>query len=128
TEAPAQEREQRTCGAGSARDLRARVIAMFTGIVNDLGEVIEVLKKDEELRRMSISCGYKPDSIDIGASIACSGICLTVVERGSAGRGSFFAVDTAAETLRMTTAGTWRAGTKLNLERALRLCDELGGH
>jgi len=116
---------------------------MFTGIINDLGEIIEVHEKVEGLRRITIGCGYSPDSIAIGASIACSGICLTVVERGhvpshapshaSSGRGGgsgsgFFAVDAAAETLRSTTAKTWRRATKLNLERALRLGDELGGH
>jgi len=101
---------------------------MFTGIVSDLGEVLEVREKAEGLRRLAIGCGYNPDSIDVGASIACSGICLTVVERGVDGNRSFFAVDAAAETLRMTTAGVWRPGTKLNLERALRLGDELGGH
>jgi riboflavin synthase len=101
---------------------------MFTGIVSDLGEIIEVQEKAENLRRVTIGCSYNPDSIDIGASIACSGACLTVVERGNRGNRSFFAVDAAAETLRLTTAGTWRAGTKLNLERALRLGDELGGH
>lgn len=104
------------------------MIVMFTGITNDLGEVIEVLEKDEELRRVTIACGYNSKSIDIGASIACSGVCLTVVERGRTGNRSSFAVDAAAETLRTTTAGTWRSGTKLNLERALRLGDELGGH
>jgi riboflavin synthase len=101
---------------------------MFTGIVNDLGEVIAVQQKDEKLRRVTIASGYNPESIDIGASIACSGICLTVVERAPAGNRSTFAVDTAAETLRATTAGSWQRGTKLNLERALRLGDELGGH
>jgi riboflavin synthase len=101
---------------------------MFTGIINDLGEVIKVHEKDEQLRRITIGCGYDPESIDIGASIACSGICLTVVERGRAGNRTSFAVDTAAETLRMTTAGSWRRGTRLNLERSLRLGDELGGH
>src|SRR5271156_5543620 len=101
---------------------------MFTGIINDLGEVIEVHEKDEQLRRITMACGYDPDSIDIGASIACSGICLTVVERGRVGNRTSFAVDTAAETLRMTTAGSWRRGTRLNLERSLRLGDELGGH
>jgi riboflavin synthase len=101
---------------------------MFTGIVSDLGEIIEVQEKAENLRRLTIGCSYNPDSIDIGASIACSGACLTVVERGIRGNRSFFAVDAAAETLRLTTAGTWSAGTKLNLERALRLGDELGGH
>jgi riboflavin synthase len=101
---------------------------MFTGIVSDLGEVIEVHEKAEGLRQLTIACGYDPDSIDIGASIACSGICLTVVARGRTGNRASFAVDTAAETLRMTTAGTWRHGTRLNLERSLRLGDELGGH
>src|SRR5271170_5336443 len=101
---------------------------MFTGIISDLGEVIEVLEKAEELRRIAIACDYKPDSIALGASIACSGICLTVVDRGAAGNRSFFAVDAAAETLRATTAGSWRHGTKINLERSLRLGDELSGH
>jgi riboflavin synthase len=101
---------------------------MFTGIVSDLGEILEVEEKAEGLRRLKIACGYDPDSIDIGASIACSGVCLTVVERGRTGNRSAFAVDAAAETLRVTTAGTWRRGLKLNLERALRLGDELGGH
>jgi riboflavin synthase len=101
---------------------------MFTGIISDLGEVIEVKKKDEELSRLTIGCGYDPDTIDIGASIACSGICLTVVARGRTGNRSSFAVDAAAETLGVTTAGDWQRGTKLNLERSLRLGDELGGH
>jgi len=101
---------------------------MFTGIVSDLGEVLDVREKAEGLRRVTIACGYDPDSIAIGASIACSGICLTVVERGRAGNRSSFAVDTAAETLRMTTAASWRRGAKINLERALRLGEELGGH
>ena len=101
---------------------------MFTGIVSDLGEVLEVEEKAEGLRRLNIACGYDPDSIAIGASIACSGVCLTVVERGRAGNRTAFAVDAAAETLGVTTAGAWRRGTRLNLERALRLGDELGGH
>jgi riboflavin synthase len=101
---------------------------MFAGIVNDLGEVIEVHEKAEELRRMTLACSYNPDTIEIGASIACSGICLTAVERGRTGGRTFFAVDAAAETLRATTAKHWRRGTKINLERSLRLGDELGGH
>jgi riboflavin synthase len=101
---------------------------MFTGIISDLGEIFDVEEKAEELRRLTIVTGYDPDTIDIGASIACSGVCLTVVARGRTRNRSFFAVDAAAETLRMTTAGTWRRGTPLNLERALRLGDELGGH
>jgi riboflavin synthase len=101
---------------------------MFTGIVSDLGEILEVEEKAEGLRLVNIACNYDPDGIDIGASIACSGICLTVVSRGRAGNRSSFAADAAAETLRMTTAGTWTAGTRLNLERSLHLGDELGGH
>jgi riboflavin synthase len=101
---------------------------VFTGIVNDLGEVLEVSEQAEGLRRVTVACGYDPETIDIGASIACSGPCLTVVERGRQGNRAFFAVDVAAETLRATTAGTWQRGTSLNLERSLRLGDELGGH
>jgi riboflavin synthase len=101
---------------------------MFTGIISGLGEVLDIRERAEGLRRVTIACGYALDSIAIGASIACSGICLTVVERGRAGNRPSFTVDTAAETLRMTTAANWQRGTKLNLERALRLGDELGGH
>jgi riboflavin synthase len=101
---------------------------MFTGIISDLGEISDVEEKAEGLRRLSIACSYDPDTIDIGASIACSGICLTVVGRGRSGNRSSFAVDAAAETLRVTTAANWKRGTRLNLERALRMGDELGGH
>jgi riboflavin synthase len=101
---------------------------MFTGIVSGLGEVIDVEEKAEGLRRIRIGCDYDPDTIAIGASIACSGICLTVVERGVTGHRASFAVDAAAEALRLTTAADWRRGTRINLERALRLGDELGGH
>ena len=91
---------------------------MFTGITTDIGEVVAMRQQAEGLRRLTIAC----------ASIACSGVCLTVVETGEHGGRTTFAVDAAAETLRMTTAGTWRAGTRLNLERALKVGDELGGH
>jgi riboflavin synthase len=101
---------------------------VFTGIVSDLGEVLEVEERADGLRRLLIACSYDPATIDIGASIACSGPCLTVVERGRKGNRAFFAVDVAAETLRVTTAGGWQRGSKLNLERSLRLGDELGGH
>jgi len=101
---------------------------VFTGVINDVGEVLEVSEQASGLRRLSIGCGYDPETIDIGASIACSGICLTVVARGRGGNRAWFAVDAAAETLRVTTAGAWQRGTRLNLERALRLGDELGGH
>jgi riboflavin synthase len=101
---------------------------VFTGIINDVGEVLEVNEQAAGLRRMIIDCGYDTETIDIGASVACSGICLTVVARGRGGNRAWFAVDAAAETLRVTNAGAWQRGTRLNLERALRLGDELGGH
>lgn len=101
---------------------------MFSGIVTGLGEILEVDEKSDGLRRLAVACNYDPDSIAVGASIACSGICLTVVERGVRGDQPFFAVDAAAETLRVTTAGNWRRGTRINLERSLRLGDEMGGH
>ena len=101
---------------------------MFTGIVSDVGEIMEVEEKADGLRRLTIASGYDPATIDIGASIACSGICLTAVARGRTGNRAWFAVDAAAETLRLTTAAGWERGTRLNLERSLRLGDELGGH
>jgi riboflavin synthase len=134
---------------------------MFTGIVTDIGEITAVEPRAEGLARLVVACRYDPDTIEIGASIACSGVCLTAVaqgrtpsppspakrvlqgvarpssramdarERADAGGGigrGWFAVDAAAETLRVTTAGNWRPGTRINLERALRVGDELGGH
>jgi riboflavin synthase len=101
---------------------------MFTGIVTDIGEVVAVEPRAEGLARLKIACGYDPDTIDIGASIACSGVCLTVVARGRDGNRGWFAVDAAAETLRVTTVGQWRDGRRINLERALKVGDELGGH
>src|SRR6516162_8501417 len=101
---------------------------MFTGIVTDIGEVVQVEPRAEGLARLNIACGYDPDSIDIGASIACSGVCLTVVGRGREGNRAWFAVDAAAETLRLTTVGRWQTGTRINLERSLKVGDELGGH
>jgi len=101
---------------------------MFSGIVRGLGKIIEVDEKSNDLRRFIVACDYDPGSIAVGGSIACSGICLTVVERGASGNRPFFAVDAAAETLRLTTAGQWRRGTSINLERSLRLGDEMGGH
>jgi len=101
---------------------------MFTGIVTDIGEVTAVEPKADGLRRIVIACGYDRASIDIGASIACSGICLTVVETGLVGNRTLFAVDVAAETAALTNADTWTAGTRINLERSLKIGDELGGH
>ena len=102
---------------------------MFTGIITDIGE-IESLKAvaQGQLHRLRIACGYNRAGIADGASIACNGVCLTVVASGADGGKTWFDVDTAAETLAMTTAKHWAAGTRLNLERALRIGDELGGH
>lgn len=101
---------------------------MFTGIVTDIGEVVAVRPRGEGLHRLKIACSYERASIMEGASIACSGVCLTVVGIGEDEGRCWFAVDAAAETLRLTTAGRWRHGTKINLERALKYGDELGGH
>ncbi len=101
---------------------------MFTGIVTDIGEVIAMQPAGEGLHRLKIACGYDRASITDGASIACSGVCLTVVGRGEENGRTWFAADAAAETLKVTTAGRWRPGTKINLERALKHGDELGGH
>ena len=101
---------------------------MFTGIVTDTGEVVAVEPRAQGLARLKIACGYDPKTIDVGASIACSGVCLTVVARGEEGKRAWFAVDAAAETLRTTTVGGWQRGTRVNLERALKIGDELGGH
>ena len=101
---------------------------MFTGIVTDVGEVLSVEPRAEGLRRLRIGTSYDPTTIAIGASIACSGVCLTVVQTGAGNARNWFAVDAAAETLAVTTARNWQAGTRLNLERALKIGDELGGH
>lgn len=101
---------------------------MFTGIVTDIGEVSAVAPKADGLRRIVIACGYERDGIAIGASIACAGICLTVVETGLKGNRTWFAVDVAAETAALTNANAWAAGTRINLERSLKIGDELGGH
>jgi riboflavin synthase len=101
---------------------------VFTGIVTDVGEVLAVAPRAEGLRRLRIGCSYERGSIALGASIACAGICLTVVETGVRDGRTWFAVDVAAETLAVTTAATWREGARINLERALKIGDELGGH
>jgi riboflavin synthase len=101
---------------------------MFTGIVTDIGEVLGVEERGEGLRRLTIASAYDRASIAIGASIACSGVCMTAVATGSSGARDTFSVDAAAETLRLTTVGRWRAGTRVNLERSLKIGDELGGH
>ena len=101
---------------------------MFTGIVTDLGEVVAIRPRGEGLYRLKIACSYPRASIVEGASIACSGVCFTAVGIGDEGGRTWFEVDAAAETLKVTTVGRWRQGTRINLERALKLGDELGGH
>lgn len=95
---------------------------MFTGIITDIGTVRSIEQRGDT--RLVIGCGYDMDSVAMGASIACSGACLTVVDKG----GDWFAVDVSGETISKTASGLWEEGAKLNLERALRVGDELGGH
>ena len=95
---------------------------MFTGIISDVGTVRSVEQRGD--LRLTIATTYDPGTIDVGASIACSGVCLTVVDKGE----DWFAVDVSGETQARTAAGMWRDGALLNLERALRMGDELGGH
>tara|TARA_R110000824_G_scaffold399843_1_gene606060 strand:+ start:146645 stop:147256 length:612 start_codon:yes stop_codon:yes gene_type:complete len=99
---------------------------MFTGIVSDVGRVRSVEKRGDT--RFVIETIYEPDSMALGASIACSGCCLTVVEKGNDNGANWFAVDASAETLDCTVLGSWTTGTRINLERALKAGDELGGH
>ena len=101
---------------------------MFTGIVTDVGEVTDVRDTARDLRRLTIACRYDRATIADGASIACNGVCLTVVAAGVDRGRTWFSADAAAETLAITTAGQWRQGTRLNLERSLRIGDELSGH
>jgi riboflavin synthase len=95
---------------------------MFTGIISAIGRIDDIQKPGDW--RLKITTPWDCAKIDLGASIACSGVCLTVIERDA----DWFAVEVSAESLSRTTIGTWQAGTQTNLERALRLGDELGGH
>jgi riboflavin synthase len=104
---------------------------MFTGIVSDVGRIESVVERND-VRRLVIASVYDPATIDLGASISCAGVCLTVVAveppADAKSTGCRFAVEAAPETLAVTNAGSWGEGTRLNLERALRVGDELGGH
>jgi riboflavin synthase len=102
---------------------------MFTGIITDVGEIASITPTAQgQLHRLRILCRYDQTTIADGASIACNGVCLTVVASGIDQGRTWFDVDAAAETLRLTTAKGWGKGTRLNLERALKIGDELGGH
>lgn len=98
---------------------------MFTGIVTDVGEILDIEERGD--LRARIATAYDVEGIDLGASIACDGVCLTVVATGTDPRG-WFDVDVSAETLSKTTLGDWAPGSRVNLERALKIGDELGGH
>ncbi|CAA9504537.1 MAG: Riboflavin synthase eubacterial/eukaryotic [uncultured Sphingomonas sp.] len=95
---------------------------MFTGIITDVGTVRSAEQRGD--LRLAIGCGYDLSTVELGASIACSGVCLTVVDKGA----DWFAVDVSGETLSRTAPNAWQEGAPLNLERALRMGDELGGH
>jgi riboflavin synthase len=95
---------------------------MFTGIITDIGTIRKAEQRGD--LRLEIACSYAMDTVDLGASIACSGVCLTVVDKAP----GWFAVDISAETVARTVRGRWQAGHHLNLERALKVGDELGGH
>jgi riboflavin synthase len=100
---------------------------MFTGIITDVGEVLAVTAR-EAGSRFRIGTNYDTNEIAVGASIACGGPCLTVIERGLSGNRGYFDVEASTETFERTTIGAWAPGTRVNLERSLRLGDELGGH
>jgi riboflavin synthase len=95
---------------------------MFTGIITDVGRVIAAEERGD--LRLRVACDYDMEAVDLGASIACSGVCLTVVDKGE----DWFAVDISRETIDRSASGLWTEGARLNLERSLRLGDELGGH
>lgn len=95
---------------------------MFTGIITDIGTITRAEQRGD--LRLVIQCSYDMAGVDLGASIACSGVCLTVVDKGA----DWFAIDASAETLSKTARGMWAEGRRLNLERALKIGDELGGH
>lgn len=103
---------------------------MFTGIVTDIGTIAKVTQNRDGAgdTRFDVLTAYDTDTIELGASIAHSGVCLTVIEKGKSDAGDWFAVEASKETLDVTSAGRWQQGSKLNLERALKMGDELGGH
>jgi riboflavin synthase len=100
---------------------------MFTGIISDVGEVVEMTRRGD-IARLIVDAGYEAGGVALGASVANAGVCLTVVERSARQNGSRLAFDVGAETLAVTTLGGLSTGSRVNLERPLRIGDELGGH
>lgn len=99
---------------------------MFTGIITDIGTITSVA--DDGDTRIVVATSYDTATIDLGASISCSGVCLTVIDKSGPGQPGWFAVDVSGETISRTAQGQWTRGRRLNLERALKIGDELGGH
>ena len=99
---------------------------MFTGIVSDIGSIARIERRGDT--RVVVATTYDTATIDLGASISCSGVCLTVVDKSEPGAPSWFAVDVSGETISRTARGQWTEGRRLNLERAMKLGEELGGH
>ena len=100
---------------------------MFTGLISDVGEIVS-LSTTSDVTRLRIACAYPADGIALGASIACSGPCLTAVHVGTEANRTVFDIEAARETLERTTLGDWTVGRPINLERSLKIGDELGGH
>jgi riboflavin synthase len=99
---------------------------MFTGIITDVGAVELIARRGDTT--IKIATTYDPATIPIGASIACSGACLTVIAKGGRAGQAWFSVEASAETLSKTTLGAWKAGSRVNLERPLKVGEEIGGH
>lgn len=100
---------------------------MFTGIITDIGTIAEISDRPEG-KRLRVQTAYDAQTIDIGASIACSGVCLTVIARGTNEAANWFEVEAWEEALRLTTIADWQIGSRINLERAMKVGDEYGGH
>ena len=100
---------------------------MFTGIIDDIGIILSVTEIPEG-RKAKVQTNYELSTLTIGGSISCAGICHTIVNKGNDGNKNWFEIESAKETLSLTTAVSWQAGTKINLERSLKIGDELGGH
>jgi riboflavin synthase len=100
---------------------------MFTGLISDVGTIVDIAASNDTTR-LRIACGYAPETIGLGASIACSGPCLTAIRVATEQGRTVFDIEAARETLERTTLGTWQVGRRINLERSLKIGDELGGH